>query len=254
MNRRLGWMAAGLSCALVASIGANILFFLRGRDYYLLLNAVRLDPLGLHAYPVEEIASAQPGTKPVVVFVGDSRAEQWPAPAGLPEIEFVNRGIGSQTTAQVLERFDRHVTPLRPDTVVIQVGDNDLKTIPLFPAQKQDIINTCKANIRALVAHALASGTRQVILTTIFPYGQVPWERRLFWSDDVAQATDEVNNFITAQAGDRVTILDTTPILASPDGNVRPEYSQDLLHLKPAGYAALNLELVLLLRKEAALH
>jgi lysophospholipase L1-like esterase len=43
---------------------------------------------------------------------------------------FVNRGINTQTSAQVLGRFDKHVVPLHPNIVIVQVGINDLKTIP----------------------------------------------------------------------------------------------------------------------------
>jgi len=65
-----------------------------------------------------------------VVFFGDSRAYDWPAPSGLEGLEFVNRGIGNQTTAQVLGRFEAHIAPLHPQVVVLQVGINDLKLIP----------------------------------------------------------------------------------------------------------------------------
>ncbi len=57
---------------------------------------------------------------------------------------FVNRGIGNQTTAQVLGHFHAHVAPLHPQTIILQVGINDLKTIPLFPEQAETIIHIRK--------------------------------------------------------------------------------------------------------------
>ena len=108
---------------------------------------------------------------------------------------FVNRGIGAQTTAQVLGRFTQDVAPLTADIAVIQVGINDLKALPLFPEERASIVQNTKDNIMKLVQLSLAAGARRVMLTTIFPLGEIPWERRLVWSDDVAVAIDEVNSF-----------------------------------------------------------
>lgn len=51
-----------------------------------------------------------------------------------------------------------------------------------------------------------------------------------------------VNQFIKLQQSEDVIILDSG-ILADKTGAIRHEYSQDLLHLTQAGYAALNEQL-----------
>ena len=159
---------------------------------------------------------------------------------------FVNRGIGAQTTAQVLGRFARDVAPLMADIAVIQVGINDLKALPLFPEERESIVQNTKDNISELVQLSLDGGAQQVVLTTIFPLGEIPWERRLVWSDDVAVAIDEVNSHIASLASDRVKIMNTSAIIAR-HAIVLPKYRRDFLHLNPAGYAALNQELEQLL-------
>jgi lysophospholipase L1-like esterase len=224
-----------LSLLLIASLSANVFIARRAKSFYVQLNAVRLDPLGLQGYP----PAKEPLPRPNVVFFGDSRAEQWVPPAGLSKVRVVNRGIGNQTTTQVLGRFSEQVAPLKPEVLVLQVGVNDLKTIPLFPAQKAEIVRTCKGNIAQLVKAGTDSGAR-VIVTTIFPLGKVPLERKPFWSDDVAAAIVEVNTFIKTLAGESVTVFDATPVLANAEGIVDAKYSRDLLHLRPEGYAALN--------------
>jgi len=235
MTRRNTITLTILSLILAASLTANVLTFRKARGYYLQLHAIRLDPLGLGAFP-----NASPAMlPPAIVFFGDSRARQWPAPDGWKGATIVNRGIGNQTTAQVLGRFPQHVASLKPGLVVLQVGVNDLKTIPLFPSEKEKIVRNCQANIARLVRDAVESGSR-VVVTTIMPLGKVPIERRPFWSDDVATAIKEVNATITAMGGERVSVFDTGQILAGPDGTVDPKYSRDLLHLQPEGYAALN--------------
>jgi lysophospholipase L1-like esterase len=228
-----------LVVALLASAALNVLLFGQSQRFYQRLNALHLDPLGL-SYPWTEPAPQRDLTH--VVFLGDSRIVDWPAPAGLDGFEFFNRGISNQTSAEVLHRFEAHVAPLAPDIVVIQVGINDLKAIPLFPDQRDAIVAHCQANIEAMVARATDAGAT-VVLTTLFPLGQVPLERRIFWSDDVAPALAEVNAHLRSLASEQVIVFDTVPLLAGEDGRVRKEFRRDLLHLKPAGYAALNKEI-----------
>ena len=211
------------------------MIYKRAQNYYLQLNASHLDPLGLYAF-TDTPVNVQP---PLVMFFGDSRAADWPAPDQVKNVTFVNRGIGNQTTAQLLGRFQTHVTPLHPQIIILQAGINDLKTIPLFPDQKETIIRNCKANLKQIVDLSLDTGSR-VIVTTIFPLGKLPIERRPFWSDKVELAINEVNTFIETLASDRVTIFETDRVLANSEAIVDPQYSRDFLHLNPAGYAALN--------------
>jgi len=227
---------------LLPSLALNGLFFSRGRQYYLQLSEVRLDPLGLDVYADAAQQSPAGPTQRVVLFFGDSRARSWPAP-DLDRYTFVNRGIGNQTSAQVAQRFKDHVEPLHPQVIVVQVGINDLKAIPLFPERKETIVANCQEKIGQIVADSTRIGAITV-LTTIFPVAKVPVERRLFWSDDVALAVDEVNAYIRSLEGGDVIVFDAFSVLADERGVARPEFSSDLLHLSGAGYAALNDELV----------
>lgn len=232
-----------LTILLLGSIALNCLLYQRGKQYYLQLNETRLDPLGLHFY--NTASDQQSLTNPeltTVVFFGDSRAANWPSP-DLNQFEFINRGIGSQTSEQAVGRFGYHVKPLAPQVVVIQIGINDVKTVPLFPERQEAIIANCKENIRRLVAWSTDLGA-VVIVTSIFPVGQAPLERRLFWSDEVGLAVDEVNAFIHSLRGEHVLVFDAFSLLVGEGGRIRPEYSRDLLHLNAAGYERLNAELV----------
>lgn len=229
-----------LIVALTVSLQLNIQLYREAADNYRDLNGVRLDPLGLSVYSAAH-QQYFPTERPIVVFIGDSRAAEWTAPH-LSNFTFVNRGIGAQTTAQVLGRFAQDVAPLRPDIAVIQVGVNDLKALPLFPEQRASIVQNTKDNIMKLVQLSLDTGAQRVVVTTIFPLGEIPWERRLVWSDDVAVAIDEVNSFLASLANDRVEIMNTSAIIAQDD-IVLPQFRRDFLHINPAGYAALNQEL-----------
>ena len=225
-----------LIAALAVSLFINRQLYGLANTYYRQLNAVRLDPVGLQAYYSED-ATTSPDEK-LVVFFGDSRAYQWPA-IELDSHRFLNRGIGTQTSAQVLARYDVHVAPLNPQIVILQVGVNDLKTIPLFPERRDKIVGDLQNNIAEIVAKSRQQEA-SVLITTIFPIGTVPLERRMVWSDAVAAAIVDVNEYIRSLESDGVSIFDTVPILAAEDGKVRAEYEHDLLHLNAAGYAALN--------------
>lgn len=231
---------------LIISASLNIFFYQKGRGYYLELNSTRLDPFSLSYYPNTANQPATSANTPLIVFFGDSRAADWTAPT-MDGVAFINRGIGAQTTAQALGRFPDHVLPLQPNIVIIQIGINDLKTIPLFPLKQSFIVANCEANIQKMVDLSLQNGS-QVILTTIFPSGQLSLERRLFWSDEVGIAIAEVNRFIASLASEQVKIFDTVLFLANDHGIVDPLYSKDFWHLNAKGYDVLNQELVELLR------
>jgi lysophospholipase L1-like esterase len=231
---------------LLTSIGLNIILYRQGYEYYSQLNETRLDPFGLNAFLTEKPQNTHSNKRRLVVFVGDSRAADWAAPTQVANFTFINRGINGQTTAQVLGRFAHHALSLKPDILVLQVGINDLKSIPLFPDKKATIVTQCKANIQEIIELAAQSNTR-VILTTIFPMGLLSIERRLFWSDDVVVALNDVNRFIIGLANDRVKILDAAKILSNQKGVIDPLYSKDFLHLNEVGYEVLNRELTQIL-------
>lgn len=228
--------------ALLISVALNVVLFNRARQYYLDLNAVRLNPLNLSSYPD---AAPAPAVRPRLVFFGDSRAARWPVTADDNQFEVINRGVEAETSAQATLRFAAHITALQPAIVVVQVGVNDLKTIPLFPEHKAAIIAATKENVRYIVEQTAALGA-QVILTTIFPVRDFPLERRLFWSPEIEAAVEEVNTDLRSLAADNVIILDATAILAD-NGRAKPEYYLDELHLNDAGYTVLNQELAHLL-------
>jgi len=157
---------------LFASLALNWILYSYAQQYYLQLNGTRLDPLGLTFHSFENLPDAPIPGKTRVVFFGDSRVADWPAPSDMAEFEFINRGIGAQTSVQTLQRFDYHVKPLQPQIIIVQTCINDLKTIPLFPALKKTIIAKCQENIQQIVTKSADLGAR-VILTTIFPISEV---------------------------------------------------------------------------------
>jgi lysophospholipase L1-like esterase len=223
-----------------SSLFVNLLLYRRANQYYRELNQTRLDPLGLENYPIN--SSLEVSSQSRVVFWGDSRAASWSAP-DTRQYKFINRGINGQTSSQTSQRFAEHVRSLKPDIVIIQVGINDLKTIALFPERKAAIIANCQANIKRMVDDSRKLGT-VVIVTTVFPVGEVPLERKLFWSDQINPAIKEVNAYIGTLAEEKTIVFDAFAVLADEQGMVLKQYRADELHLNEKGYAALNQNLL----------
>src|SRR5882762_4929703 len=61
-----------------------------------------------------------------VVFFGDSITDIWKLEDYFPGKPYLNRGIGGQTTPQMLVRFRQDVIDLHPKVVVVLAGTNDI--------------------------------------------------------------------------------------------------------------------------------
>lgn len=233
-SRPLAWLLAAL---LLVALAGNAVLLDDSLQRYRDVQALRLSPLEEDRVPASQLEPLPPGVAGWV-FLGDSRASQWPAPA-LEGVVVRNLGVSGQTTAQVQARLVSQLLPLRPQRVLLQVGVNDLKSVALFPARsRQIVLDTC-GRLDSMVAALRAAGI-EVVLTTIFPPGELPLLRRLVWSDAVNAAIEEVNRHIASRAGPGVTVFDAAAVLRGPDGRVKPSYARDFLHLNEKGYAALN--------------
>ena len=219
-----------LALLLISSLGANVFFARKTMYYYTLLNALRLDPLELKSHPEHEEISS----KTRVVMVGDSRVQAWPSIRS-SSFETFNRGIHGQTTIQIRDRFEAHVQSLQPNIVVLQLGMNDLKTIGLFPQQKEEILEDCKRNIDIIIEKARKMNA-QVILTTIIPAGPIPLIRRPVWSHDIEVSVRDANQHIRNLDKEGVYIFDVAVL-------VDDTHYLDALHLEQEAYKKLNLHL-----------
>ncbi len=106
-----------------------------------------------------------------IVFFGDSITEMWKLirPEFFENPHYVNRGIGGQTTPQMLLRFPRDVVALQPKAVVILAGINDIAG-NTGDAEVNDIFGF----ISAMSSLARESGV-QVILCSVLPAIDFPW-------------------------------------------------------------------------------
>lgn len=214
---------------------------LEARANYAEVNRLRGDPLELEIYSTDITPEEVNGlAHPRVMFYGDSRAADWKYPELANAGSVINRGIGGQTTDQCMLRMDFHLMPYKPDIVVLQVGVNDLKIIPLDKQKGDEVVGRVEENLRTMVDKLKASGAR-VIVTTIFPAGDPPFFRAPVWSPQIHRAIKQVNEYILKMGdGDKVIVWDVYPLLSTPNDRLRPEMARDFLHLNKTGYDYLS--------------
>lgn len=189
------------------------------------------DWTGLCRYHADNARLIASGTRPDTVFFGDSVFDFWDdhQPAFFTAGR-VNRGIGGQTSTLLLARFRQDVLALRPRTVHILVGLNDIAGNSGIASPESFI-----ANIESLVDLAEAHGIVPV-LATIPPAGRFEQDGMV----DPAPWVARLNADLKALAARRgLAIADYHAVLADGAGRPRPELFVDFAHPGPAGYAAM---------------
>jgi lysophospholipase L1-like esterase len=220
------------------SLAVNIYLLNKVFLYYKSINLLRLDPLEARILADRIPAEQRHNRARTVLLFGDSRIAQWRPEIRLPECVVVNRGISGQTTEQLRMRVEKDVLAHSPDIVVVQAGINDLKNIGLFPESSARIISRCKENLDDII-QSIAARNIPVMVLTIFPTGKPNIIRSLIWSEEIDAAVVKVNNFLKANSGKRIHVMDVNPILGH-NRYVRAELKRDMLHINKKGYQRLN--------------
>jgi lysophospholipase L1-like esterase len=164
-----------------------------------------------------------------VVFLGNSITAGW-APyfaTMFPGKPYIGRGIGGQTTPQMLVRFRQDVIELKPKVVVILAGTNDIagNTGPSTLEMIED-------NIASMAELAKANGIR-VVLSSVLPVYDYPWKPGL----EPAPKIIALNKWMKDYAGEHGAVyLDYHSAMADSRGGMRSELANDGVHPNEAGY------------------
>jgi lysophospholipase L1-like esterase len=197
---------------------------------------------GLARYDAANKALAPAGPKESrVVFLGDSITDNWSKPGYggfFPGRPYVNRGIGGQTSGQMLVRFRADVLAHKPRVVVILAGTNDVSgnVGPQPPG-------TIENNLSSMADLARVSGVK-VVLASLLPVSDDKRDEggrpRLRTGDRPPETLRALNAWIAQYARkNRHIFLDYHAALVTPEGALRPELNDDGLHPNAAGYAVM---------------
>jgi lysophospholipase L1-like esterase len=167
-----------------------------------------------------------------VVFMGDSITEGWSdkTPTLFTKGR-VNRGIGGQTTPQMLVRFRQDVIDLTPKVVHLMAGTNDIagNTGP-------SMLEMIQANIMSMTEIAQANKIA-VIIASIPPASRFPWKPNVETVRTIASMNTWTAGFCSQRGA---TYANYDAVLNDGKGGMRNGFAYDGVHPTAEGYAAMN--------------
>lgn len=193
---------------------------------------LRTDWPYLARYRDQNLELKASGARIDAVFLGDSITEGWlqKAPAFFIPGR-ICRGIGGQTTPQMLLRFRQDVIDLQPRVVHIMAGTNDIagNTGPSTVKMTQD-------NFLCMSEIALANKVH-LIFASIPPAADYPWRPGL----DTVRPIAVLNAWLKDHAQRvQATYADYFAVMADDQGGMLDGLSYDHVHPTEAGYAAMR--------------
>lgn len=180
-------------------------------------------------YAAENLKVKQKDSIIEFLFMGDSITEFWKQkdPDFFNENNYVNRGISGQTTSQMLLRFQQDVINLKPKTVIILAGINDIAE-NTGPISNDQIF----ANISSMVELAQANGII-VILCSVLPAYEFSWKKGI----KPAQKVKELNELLNKYAAEKkLKYVDYHSKMKDSRNGLDKIYTEDEVHPNLKGY------------------
>lgn len=169
-----------------------------------------------------------------VVFFGDSITDMWRLDQYFPGQPYVNRGIGGQTTPQMVVRFRQDVLALRPRMVVILAGTNDLagNTGPMS-------LEEIEGHYTSMAELARANGI-QVLFSSILPVHDYTPASNLTFPLRSPEKIRTLNQWLKDYcAAHGAGYVDYFSAMVDDKGWLKRELADDGLHPNKAGYAVM---------------
>lgn len=175
-----------------------------------------------------------------VVFLGDSITDGWQFPqfgGFFPGKPYIDRGIGGQTTPQMLLRFRADVIALEARVVVILAGTNDIagNTGPMT-------LEETEGNLASMAELAHAHRIR-VVLSSVTPVSDLttPEGKKIIQTERrPLEKILALNAWIKKYAAEHGDVyLNYFPAMADESGMLKAGLTNDGLHPNAAGYAVM---------------
>ena len=169
-----------------------------------------------------------------VVFMGDSITEEWSRlyPNYFKKRSYINRGIGGQTTPQMLIRFKQDVIDLKPTVVVILAGTNDIAG-NTGPSDVKMITDNIFSMATIATAHEV-----QVVLSSVLPVYRYEWSPEIV---DPPSTIDAINECLKEYAeSNGLYYLDYFSEMVDDKRGLKKEYTPDGVHPNEKGYELMS--------------
>ena len=164
-----------------------------------------------------------------MVFMGNSMTEGWKLfdPNFFNSTDYVNRGIGGQTTPQMLIRFKQDVLDLKPKGVVILAGTNDIAG-NTGPMSIQEIYNQIES-----MAGLAALNKIEVFLCSVLPVYDYPWKPGLKPAPKIVA----LNEMLKTLAGEKNYLyIDYFSEMSDDKNGLKASLGADGVHPNEKGY------------------
>lgn len=175
-----------------------------------------------------KLAPREPGKKRIL-FIGDSITEMWSTtnPSFFSGKPYINRGIGGQTTPQILVRFRADAIALQPAVIVLLAGINDIagNTGP-------STIEMIRDNIFSMAELAKANNIK-IILCSVLPAYDFPWKPNQNPAEKVMALNKMIKEYADAH---NIIYLDYYSALVDDRKGLKPIHSGDGVHPNKLGY------------------
>ncbi len=168
-----------------------------------------------------------------VVFMGNSITQKWVEfnPDFFKENNYIGRGIGGQTTPQMLLRFRQDVINLSPKAVVIHAGTNDIAG-NRGPMTIEQIANNIFTMAELAKAHNI-----EVILASVLPASSYSWSPSIEPTEKILK----LNSLIKAYAKkNNMVYLDYYSAMVNENGGLKKELGRDTVHPNIKGYEVME--------------
>ena len=175
--------------------------------------------------------AAPAGSEKRVVFFGDSITDSWKLADYFPGKPYVNRGIGGQTTPQMLVRFRQDVIDLHPKVVVILAGTNDVAG-NTGPMKNEDI----EADFASLAELARANNIK-VVYSSVLPVHDYTERSKDFFAQRPPERILALNTWLKDYcAKNKIVYLDYFSAMVDDKGLLKKDLADDGLHPNDAGF------------------
>ena len=189
---------------------------------------------GLTRYEEENAKMGAPAAgEKRVIFMGDSITEGWISsdPDFFKNNEYIDRGIGGQTTPQMLVRFREDVVNLQPKAVIILAGINDIAE-NTGPSKIENVAG----NLFTMCEIAKVHGCKPIVCS-VLPAAAFPWHQGI----DPIQPILKLNAMLKDYArSNNLAYVDYYSEVVAEDKGMKKDLAKDGVHPNLAGYKVME--------------
>lgn len=171
-------------------------------------------------------------SKGQIVFLGDSNTDLCHLDDFFADLDLAtyNRGVGADTTNEVLGRLKTSVIDIAPSKVVLMIGTNDVNVGSELP----DIVDNYKEIIRQI---RTALPDCEIYCMSVIPLGEEIKDTVDIYENNLTILSLNVEIKAICDADNSLTYFDLHSLVKDENGLLDVEYTDDGLHLNDAGFA-----------------